>query len=814
VTFDDSKWASVGLPHSFSIPYFGSPHFYTGYGWYRRHFDVPASWDGRRIFLEFDGVFQEAKVFVNGRPVGVHRGGYTGFSVEITPATHQGDNILAVSVNNLWNAQLAPRAGEHVFSGGIYRDVRLVVANPLHVTWYGTFVTTPQLSAESGNANIKTEVTNASSVTQSTAVRSEILDPANHKVASVESRQSVAAGATIVFDQTTYAIPAPQLWSLDHPALYSVHTTVLANGEPTDEFTTPFGFRWIKWTADHGFFLNGKHIYITGANVHQDHAGWGDAVTDAALGRDVAMVKAAGFNFIRGSHYPHAPAFSGACDRSGVMLWCENTFWGMGGFGPDGYWNSSAYPPRPEDQPGFEASVKQELREMIRIHRNHPSIVAWSMGNETFFSAPQTIPQVRGFLKDLVALTHELDPTRPAAIGGVQRPLGADRVDMIGDVAGYNGDGSSIPAFQNPGVPSLVSEYSSVTTVRPGKYEPGWGSLAKDQGKEVYPWRSGQAIWCMFDHGSLAGDNLGRMGIVDYFRIPKREWYWYRNEYAHIPPPPWPVQGIPAKLSLVADRTTVDSVDGTDDVHVAVTVVDGFGRPLSNEAPITLSLVSGPGEFPTGPSITFEPGKDIAMRDGKAAIEFRSYFGGASLIRATSPGINSADLSIIWHGQPEWIPGVTPVVPPRPYHRYTGSPNGASPADDERNLAADRPTRASSSAPGSLPANATGAKPGAAWQAAASDFAPWLQVDLENTYTIRRVALRFPSARKHFFKILVSANGNDWTKVIDQSKPDKSDALSEFKGAFGKGVRFIRVTFDNPADAVLSEVIVGGATGD
>lgn len=184
-----------------------------------------------------------------------------------------------------------------------------------------------------------------------------------------------------------------------------------------------------------------------------------------------------------------------------------------------------------KDAQAFEASALQQLEEMIRIHRNHPSIVAWSMCNEAFFSAPEAMKGVRRLLKRMVDLTHQLDPSRPAAIGGAQRPLGDERIDKIGDIGGYNGDGATQPDFQNPGIPNVVSEYGSVTAERPGEYNPGWGDLQMNDGWKGTPWRSGQAIWCGFDHGSIAGSQLGKMGIVDYFRIPKRSWYWYRNEY-------------------------------------------------------------------------------------------------------------------------------------------------------------------------------------------------------------------------------------------------------------------------------------------
>jgi len=321
VAFDDAKWDDVGLPHSFSMPYFASPKFYTGYGWYRKHFVVPAKWSDQRLFLEFDGAFQVAEIFVNSRLVGEHKGGYTGFSLDITDSVKPGDNLVAVRLNNNWDPQLAPRAGEHVFSGGIYRDVRLVITQPLHVAWYGTFVTTPKVSAESAFVNVKTDIQNDGAVSKQCALRTDILDPSGKTIASISSTQTVSAGSTVTFDQTTGTIARPKLWHPDQPVLYQAVTEVFDGRNVADHYTTPFGFRWFKWTADRGFFLNGEHLYIKGADVHQDHAGWGDAVADSGFFRDVKMVKDAGFDFIRGSHYPHDPHFADACDQLGLFFW-------------------------------------------------------------------------------------------------------------------------------------------------------------------------------------------------------------------------------------------------------------------------------------------------------------------------------------------------------------------------------------------------------------------------------------------------------------------------------------------------------------
>jgi hypothetical protein len=536
-------------------------------------------------------------------------------------------------------------------------------------------------------------------------------------------------------------------------------------------------------------------------------------VANAGFERDVKMMKEAGFDFIRGSHYPHDPAFSGACDRLGMLFWSENCFWGTGGFKGDGYWDCSAYPVKPEDEKPFEESVRQQLREMIRIHRNHPSVIVWSMSNEPFFSDDRVMPKVREFLKGLVAYTHELDPTRPAAIGGCQR----GGIDKLGDIAGYNGDGAALPEFLNPGVASVVSEYGSTVADRPGNYEPGFGELPKGAGQDKsqpfpwhYPWRSGEAIWCGFDHASIAGRKFGAMGLVDYFRLPKRAWYWYRNEYAKVPPPEWPQQGTPAGLKLEADKTTLQRADGTDDTHVVVTVVDAAGKPLSNSIPVTLAIESGPGEFPTGPSITFAPDSDITIRDGAAAIEFRSYYAGKTVIRATSPGLKDATLTVTTQGGPQFIEGKTPSVKPRPYVRFTGAATQAAATYGRTN-----PTRTSSESPGHSGSLANDGNPSTFWQAATTDQSAWLRVDLERIIAVNAIKLGFPWEGNYRYRVEISEDGNSgWRLVSDQTgtfATEKERTVAAQNGARG---RFIRVTFtDLPhgKPAGISELEVTGS---
>jgi beta-galactosidase len=575
-------------------------------------------------------------------------------------------------------------------------------------------------------------------------------------------------------------------------------------GVVQDEFRTRFGIRWFTWTADDGFTLNGKHRYFHGADVHQDHAGWGDAVTDEGARRDVAMVKEAGFDFIRGSHYPHKPAFADACDELGVLFWSENDFWGIGGYKGDGYFNASSYPTVEADQAPFEAHVLQSLAEMIRINRNHPSIIVWSMSNEPYFSPAAVMPKVRALLAKEVAESHQLDPTRPAAIGGAQR----GGIDLIGDVAGYNGDGARL--FIHPKVASAVTEYGSAKEDRPGTYDPHLRDLA---GQPEFPWRGGQAIWSMYDHGSVAGAE-GTTGIVDYFRLPKRGWYWYRNALAGVAPPVWPVEGKAAGLKLTASSPVIAHADGTDDVQVIVTVVDAAGKQISNTPDVTLEVVSGPGEFPTGRSIAFKKGTDIPILDGQAAIEFRSYYAGTTVIRATSPGLPAARLTVVSKGAPEYVAGKSPEFAPGPYVRFIGRMQTV--AEQVANIALDRPTNASSMAAGHQSKLATDGDNATYWAAAADASGPqWWESDLEGVYDVSAVSVRFAGTGSYGYEIQGSTDDRMSWKTVAKGTAEavagKAVVIALPAGTRTSGIRIVLDAVPEGAVPGLAEVAVRGA---
>ena len=801
--FDDRAWSPVGLPHSFSIPYFQAPQVYVGYGWYRKDLILKAVPAARRYSLEFEGAFQTAVIYVNGIKVGGHRGGYTGFPVDITAALHPGRNVIAVRVDNIWDPTLAPRAGEHMFSGGLYRDVWLVATDAVHVPWTGAFVTTPDLADRSGRVAVETEVRNDSPAPVEVTAKTRVIDGHGATVAVLpDATVDVAAGQTVPVSQTSARLDHLDLWNPETPTLYHAETRLVVAGRERDRFDTEFGFRTIAWTADKGFFLNGRHRYFRGANVHQDQAGWGDAVTNAAIDRDVGLIKDAGFDFIRGSHYPHDPHFAEATDREGLMFLPEVPFWGTAGFKSP--WGAPAYPSDPGQQAAFDDSVKQQLTELIRINRNHPSIVAWGMDNEVFFTTPETLPQVKRLLAEEVALSHQLDPTRPASVDGAQR----GEIDHIGDVAGYNGDGAVL--FPDPGIANFVAEYGSTMADRPGAYAPGWDDLEKTPGATAgipsswrFPWRSGEVIWAGFDHGSIAGRQFGSMGLIDYSRLPKRAWYWYRNAYRGIAPPVWPKAGQAAALRVTSSAPVIRHADGTDDVQLVVTVVDAAGVPLSDSPPVHLSLEAGPGELPTGRNIDFTPDSDIPIRDGQAAIAMRSWQAGVMRIRATSPGLRDGVLTVTTTDGPRFVPGVTPLSPDRPYIPYR--PTGAA---EDQPFGLHNPTGASSSAPGHPASMVNDGDPDTYWTPAPADGHPWILIDPERILTYRRLSIRFAANERCDISAEAQTADGAWQPLAGAL--GTADSLDIATSAVtGKSLR-LRLTVPEGHPCAIAEIAITG----
>lgn len=722
-----AQYSHIGLPHSFGIPYYGENDFYVGYGCYQKALRIDEAWLKNQILLEFGAVFQVAEVYINGKHVGSHQGGYTAFVLNITDDVQKGTNNLFIRVNNLWSPTIAPRAGEHVFNGGIYRDVQLLLYPPSHIDWYGTFVKTQPLDGNRFEITVETDTIACDGLTLS----SDIIDPQGACVAHAETQvQGEHTLQKMILD-------GPSLWDIDHPCLYRLRSCC---GE--DSLVTEFGIRTIRWEKDGGFFLNNRRLPLEGANVHQDHGGWADAVTHAGIRRDVAMMKACGFNFIRGSHYPHHTEFAKECDRQGLLFWSEGVFWGMGNSKKDGYWNSSAMPLDKKQHRAFEASLKQTLAEMIRTNRNSPSIIVWSMGNEMFFSGQSVMQDARDLAARLVEYSHQLDGSRPAGLGGVQR----EDFDAIGDVAGYNGDGAVL--FKNPPKPSMVSEYGSIAAYRPGKYD-----LYETKGSdEYYPWRAGRAIWCGFHHGSIAG--IGNLGIVDLYRLPLNAWYCHREKLTGIAPPAQTVMGIPHHIKLRTDQKEIRT-DGTDDCMLVAEIFDRKNRRVKSDADMTIEVVSGPGLLPTGKKMVFSQ-KTKSCFDGACAIEMRAYYAGGITVRAAAEGLLGDELRITALGEAgEAVDINYPVAPVQ-------KAGGKSKKTD---IISNRPVAVSSEAiaGSSLAITSQAAQP--YWAPAPTDSNPWILLDMEKCYQSFSILISKAGFSPTSARISASIEKEEWRPV-------------------------------------------------
>jgi hypothetical protein len=281
------------------------------------------------------------------------------------------------------------------------------------------------------------------------------------------------------------------------------------------------------------------------------------------------------------------------------------------------------------------------------------------------------------------------------------------------------------------------------------------------------------------------------MGIIDYFRIPKRGWYWYRNEYAKVPPPEWPAAGEPAALRLEADKKEGIATDGTDSTWLLVTVLDANGKPISNSPPVEFTIVKGPGEFPTGPSIAFDSKSDIRILDGMAAITFRSYYAGETVIRATSPGLKPAEVTLHFTGKTPWQEGKTPAVAARPYVRY----DRKIPPPQNQSFGRNNPAYPSSAADGHPGAAADDGDAKTYWQPAANDADPSLTIDLERFVNFSRVKATFGQSAVYPVKVEVSDDQKDWQLAADLTH--RTDAAASLDLAVSGGVsgRFVRLHF-------------------
>lgn len=551
-SYDDASWQRVDVPHDYILDgkYSRTNNGGHGYlpfnvGWYRKHFFIPQSDSNKILKLDFEGVFRDSQVWLNGQLLGRHLSGYTPFSYDITKvARFGGENVVAVRVD--------PRKFEGWWNegGGIYRHVYLTVLAPVHVSQFGTYVISTVPHGEQGaddeaDLTLESSVENNGSAAADCKVVSTIIAPGGHLLQTINTPESLAAnGQDKIVLHTT--ISRPELWSIQSPRLYQLRTTILQDGQPVDSITTNFGIRTIHFDPDKGFFLNGQRVEIQGAACHQDFAGVGIAVPDSLEVWRVEQLKKMGCNAWRTAHNIPNPQVLDACDRLGMLVMDENRHLG------DTYLAKTPH--------GTGDADLSDLATMIQRDRNHPAIIMWSMCNEENL---QGTPEGARIVSAMMNVVHRYDRTRPITTamngnGGVKIFLGHGIAD-VEDIIGANYNYSAFDAIHQhyPAKPMFGSEDSNEKTTR-GEYadnraagmcscynlsEKTWLSI------ETRPFLAGSFTWTGFDYKGEPNpfgwpDVSNNTGLMDCCGFPKDKYYYFESCWSdkpmvHLMPGSW-----------------------------------------------------------------------------------------------------------------------------------------------------------------------------------------------------------------------------------------------------------------------------------
>jgi beta-galactosidase len=584
--FNDSAWRTLNLPHDWSIEGSydqsaaaggGGGYLPTGVGWYRRSFVAPESWRGKQVYVEFDGVYKNSDVWLNGQSIGHRPFGYIGFEYDLTPHLKFGQtNVLAVRVDN------SQQPNSRWYSGsGIYRHTWITVTDPAHVAHWGTYVTTRLKSRSLAAVQVRTQIQNDSRDRRDITLVNEVLDAASRTFAKDQSKTNLAPGARI---EITHAIevPEPNLWSLNTPYLYTLRTQVKAGEQVIDEYLTPFGIRELRYDVDKGFFLNEQPVKMQGMCLHHDAGSVGAAVPIGVWERRLQLLKDMGCNAIRASHNPPAPEFLDLCDRMGFLVMDESfDEWKSSKVRQGGY---AKY---------FDEWSQRDLTAMLHRDRNHPSVVMWSVGNEI---GEQTQARGADVLRPLVETCHREDPTRPVTAGCdnifTDRASATPEFLNLLDIVGYNyvdrwgSRRETIYGEDRHAYPSrkVVGTESSVVGSRgdysltggfgpPGAKRPPNYTLSMIRTEQlwkfikVHDYVIGDFGWTGIDYlgESRWPGKLAASGMLDTCGFPKDNYYFYQSLWStnlmlHVLPH-WNWKGREGEVIPVVCYTSCDTVE-------------------------------------------------------------------------------------------------------------------------------------------------------------------------------------------------------------------------------------------------------------
>jgi len=556
--FDDSAWKPVQVPHTWNNldgEQTGNK-YYRGPGWYRRHLELDSASIEKSLFLKFEGAATVTDLFVNGKPVGTHKGAFGAFCFEITPFVNKGDNVIAVRVNNAKNPAVAPLSGDFTVFGGLYRDVHLLKLNklsisPLDYASPGVYLKQSDVSEKNAGLEIETVLRNSTGNAKTATLKYTLLDAKGKTILSASTSQTIASGSATA-TSGKLSIANPHLWNgRKDPYLYQVKVDLMDGETVADSVTQPLGLRYFKVDKDQGFFLNGAHYPLHGVNRHQDRKDKGWAIGEKEHQQDFDLIMEMGCTGIRLAHYQHADFFYGLCDKGGLVAWAELPLVNDLGCTAE-----------------FDDNAKQQLNELIKQNYNHPAILFWSLFNELHPEGKWLdAPADWTLIPKLNDLAHQLDPGRLTASAACIKPN--DPLNRVTDLIGFNrypgwyyekpeSWPKTLDGMRNdlPTCSIGITEYGAGANTThheadPKQPDPGgkwhpeewqshihetaWNSL------QQHPWLWCTFVWNMFDFASAARKEgelpgLNDKGLVTYDRkIKKDSFYWYKANWSQSP---------------------------------------------------------------------------------------------------------------------------------------------------------------------------------------------------------------------------------------------------------------------------------------
>ena len=582
-TKGDEAYQKISLPHTWNARDVLQTKDYRRAGsWYRKYLSFSKEDLKKRIYIRFGAAGQEAKVFLNGKLLGDHVGGYSAFTFELGNDLKEGDNQLDVWVSNADNKAIAPISGDFNFYGGLYRSVQLLTSNAVafsrnYLGSSGVKILSTDVSDKKANLSVRARVDNASGKTETIQVLAELLDSNNKVVSEGDAKIEIANGETEITIEMD-DVNSPMLWSPETPNLYRLSLSLIKNKkEVIDKLHFDHGFRWFQFTPDKGFFLNGQPYNLHGLSRHQDYFEKGNALSAEDHLTDLLLMKDLGVNWLRLAHYQQDDYVLQLCDKLGILVWEEIP-----------YVNNT---PEHSD---FEVNLQRMMKDLVNQHFNHPSIILWGMGNETWMGDRGDGKATNyTIVKGLNDLIHEMDPVRKTVFvnSDNDRPI-TYQVINIPDVFGFNiyrgwykGDASSLTGRLNqihksaPNTPIILSEYGAGSDLRIHAEAPSSQDFSIEfqnefleshlEQIEKLEWLSGSNWWAFADFGSAKrGDSkphVNQKGLLTFDREKKDVYYIFKSKFSndpfvHMASPTWNSRSGDAKKNykVISNMETVE----------------------------------------------------------------------------------------------------------------------------------------------------------------------------------------------------------------------------------------------------------------